>query len=129
MNSPCLVTALLRKRVAEHSASHTHFGYPALRKPRCRMVGEVGLEPTKASASGFTVRPLCHSGHSPKMDMRSLVPCARLLQPVMNFVLSFGMAPTRAHNRLGTGAGLIPNLCLICQLVNGHLPPLRGAAQ
>ena len=29
------------------------------------MVGEVGLEPTKALASGFTVRPLCHSGHSP----------------------------------------------------------------
>ena len=29
------------------------------------MVGEVGLEPTKASASGFTVRPLCRSGHSP----------------------------------------------------------------
>ena len=29
------------------------------------MVGEVGLEPTKAFASGFTVRPLCHSGHSP----------------------------------------------------------------
>jgi hypothetical protein len=32
---------------------------------RRRMVGEVGLEPTKAYASGFTVRPLCHSGHSP----------------------------------------------------------------
>jgi hypothetical protein len=32
---------------------------------RLRMVGEVGLEPTKASASGFTVRPLCRSGHSP----------------------------------------------------------------
>src|SRR5947209_1401505 len=30
------------------------------------MVGEVGLEPTKASASGFTVRPLCRSGHSPE---------------------------------------------------------------
>jgi hypothetical protein len=29
------------------------------------LVGEVGLEPTKASASGFTVRPLCRSGHSP----------------------------------------------------------------
>ena len=29
------------------------------------VVGEVGLEPTKAFASGFTVRPLCHSGHSP----------------------------------------------------------------
>ena len=29
------------------------------------LVGEVGLEPTKAFASGFTVRPLCHSGHSP----------------------------------------------------------------
>jgi hypothetical protein len=29
------------------------------------VVGEVGLEPTKASASGFTVRPLCRSGHSP----------------------------------------------------------------
>ncbi len=29
------------------------------------VVGEVGLEPTKAYASGFTVRPLCHSGHSP----------------------------------------------------------------
>ena len=29
-----------------------------------RMVVEVGLEPTKAFASGFTVRPLCHSGHS-----------------------------------------------------------------
>ena len=32
------------------------------------VVGEVGLEPTKASASGFTVRPLCHSGHSPARD-------------------------------------------------------------
>ena len=32
---------------------------------RRRVVGEVGLEPTKAYASGFTVRPLCHSGHSP----------------------------------------------------------------
>ena len=31
------------------------------------VVGEVGLEPTKAYASGFTVRPLCHSGHSPGM--------------------------------------------------------------
>ena len=30
-----------------------------------RVVGEVGLEPTKAYARGFTVRPLCHSGHSP----------------------------------------------------------------
>jgi hypothetical protein len=30
------------------------------------VVGEVGLEPTKAYASGFTVRPLCRSGHSPK---------------------------------------------------------------
>src|ERR1700688_2945853 len=29
------------------------------------MVGEVGLEPTKAKANGFTVRPLCRSGHSP----------------------------------------------------------------
>ena len=32
---------------------------------RRTVVGEVGLEPTKASASGFTVRPLCRSGHSP----------------------------------------------------------------
>src|SRR5262249_23748608 len=31
-----------------------------------RVVEEVGLEPTKADASGFTVRPLCHSGHSSK---------------------------------------------------------------
>ena len=31
-----------------------------------RVVGEAGLEPAKADASGFTVRPLCHSGHSPK---------------------------------------------------------------
>ena len=30
-----------------------------------RVVGEAGLEPAKAYASGFTVRPLCHSGHSP----------------------------------------------------------------
>src|ERR1700741_5559677 len=29
------------------------------------VVGEAGLEPAKAYASGFTVRPLCHSGHSP----------------------------------------------------------------
>src|SRR5262249_32132100 len=35
-----------------------------------RMEGEVGLEPTKAEASGFTVRPLCHSGHSPKPSHR-----------------------------------------------------------
>jgi hypothetical protein len=63
------------------------------------------------------------------MDMRSLMPCARLLQPVMNFVLSFGMAPTRAHNRLGTGAGLIPNLSLICQPVNGFPPLSCGAAE
>jgi hypothetical protein len=63
------------------------------------------------------------------MDVRFLVPCARLLQPVMNFVLSFGMAPARAHNRLGTGARLIPNLRLICQLVNGILPPSGGAAE
>src|SRR3974390_2534003 len=34
----------------------------ALRRP---LVGEVGLEPKKAAASGFTVRPLCRSGHSP----------------------------------------------------------------
>jgi hypothetical protein len=63
------------------------------------------------------------------MDMRQIMPCACLLQPVMNFVLSFGMAPARAHNRLGTGARLISNLRLICQLVNGHLPPSIGAAQ
>src|SRR6202008_4138864 len=30
-----------------------------------RVVGEVGLEPAKAYARGFTVPPLCHSGHSP----------------------------------------------------------------
>ena len=36
------------------------------RRPFVAMVvGEVGLEPTKAFASGFTVRPLCRSGHSP----------------------------------------------------------------
>src|SRR3990172_6583430 len=38
------------------------------------MVGEVGLEPTKALASGFTVRPLCHSGHSPPIPPRRLKP-------------------------------------------------------
>ena len=27
------------------------------------MVGQAGLEPAKAYASGVTVRPLCHSGH------------------------------------------------------------------
>ena len=27
------------------------------------IVGQAGLEPAKANASGFTVRPLCHSGH------------------------------------------------------------------
>src|SRR5215471_10648732 len=32
---------------------------------RSGVVGEVGLEPTTAYASGFTVRPLCRSGHSP----------------------------------------------------------------
>ena len=36
------------------------------------VVGEVGLEPTKASASGFTVRPLCRSGHSPILGNQSL---------------------------------------------------------
>src|SRR5687767_1360461 len=30
------------------------------------VVGEAGLEPAKAYASGFTVRPLCRSGHSPQ---------------------------------------------------------------
>ena len=39
-----------------------------------RVVGEVGLEPTKAYASGFTVRPLCRSGHSPARAFRA--PCA-----------------------------------------------------
>jgi hypothetical protein len=34
------------------------------------VVGEVGLEPTKASASGFTVRPLCRSGHSPVHELQ-----------------------------------------------------------
>lgn len=29
------------------------------------LVGPAGLEPAKASASGFTVRPLCRSGHRP----------------------------------------------------------------
>src|ERR1700722_15780195 len=38
---------------------------------RRRLVGEVGLEPTKAYASGFTVRPLCHSGHSPRAFRQS----------------------------------------------------------
>src|SRR3990167_415116 len=54
----------------------------ALERPRlprklvARMVGEVGLEPTKAYARGFTVPPLCHSGHSPKhaMEFRSRRP-------------------------------------------------------
>src|SRR6266700_7468337 len=39
---------------------------PAAAPQARRLVGEVGLEPTKASASGFTVRPLCRSGHSPE---------------------------------------------------------------
>src|SRR3954469_23071377 len=39
--------------------------YTRIAAPPTGLVGEVGLEPTKASASGFTVRPLCHSGHSP----------------------------------------------------------------
>lgn len=38
--------------------------------PDSWLVGEVGLEPTKASASGFTVRPLCRSGHSPALEPR-----------------------------------------------------------
>src|SRR5262245_6719200 len=41
-------------------------GLPAAAPRARRLVGEVGLEPTKASASGFTVRPLCRSGHSPE---------------------------------------------------------------
>src|SRR5262245_50502728 len=41
-------------------------GLPAAAPQARRPVGEVGLEPTKASASGFTVRPLCRSGHSPE---------------------------------------------------------------
>ena len=57
-------------------------GRPLLFKERrlpkllARMVGEVGLEPTKAYARGFTVPPLCHSGHSPKhaMEFRSRRP-------------------------------------------------------
>src|SRR5260221_5275136 len=39
-----------------------------------RVVGEVGLEPTKAYASGFTVRPLCRSGHSPKRAVEKARP-------------------------------------------------------
>lgn len=35
------------------------------------MVGEVGLEPTKADAKGFTVPPLCHSGHSPARGLKA----------------------------------------------------------
>jgi hypothetical protein len=130
MNSPSfLLVALLRQGFAGHPSLHRRYGLPPEAAQQRRVVGEVGLEPTKASASGFTVRPLCHSGHSPKMDMRRLVPSACLLQPVMNFVLSFGMAPARAHNRLGTGGGLIPNLGLICQPVNGFLPLSGGAAE
>ena len=130
MNSSSLLhVALLRQSIAGHPSPIDRYGLPPEAAERRRVVGEVGLEPTKASASGFTVRPLCHSGHSPKMDMRRLVPRACLLQPVMNLVLSFGMAPARAHNRLGTGGGLIPNLALICQLVNGFLPPSGVAAQ
>jgi hypothetical protein len=64
-----------------------------------------------------------------KMDMRPLVPCARLLQPVMNFVLSFGMAPARAHNRLGTGTGLMAKSHLICQHLKPFLPQPDGAAE
>jgi hypothetical protein len=44
------------------------FGSPAEAPKARRLVGEVGLEPTKASASGFTVRPLCRSGHSPAVS-------------------------------------------------------------
>src|ERR1700710_1774547 len=36
-----------------------------VRPNRLRVVGEAGLEPAKAYARGFTVPPLCHSGHSP----------------------------------------------------------------
>lgn len=35
------------------------------------VVGEVGLEPTKADAKGFTVPPLCHSGHSPARGLKA----------------------------------------------------------
>jgi hypothetical protein len=131
MNSPSSFRPIvpLRQGFVGHPLLHERYGLPPEAAQQRRMVGEVGLEPTKASASGFTVRPLCHSGHSPKMDMRRLAPSACLLQPVMNFVLSFGMAPARAHNRLGTGARLIPNFGLICQLVNGFLPPSGIAAQ
>jgi hypothetical protein len=45
---------------------------PLMGDVRSLMVGEVGLEPTKAYASGFTVRPLCHSGHSPSVSSRVL---------------------------------------------------------
>src|SRR5215475_11102236 len=45
-------------------------GLPAAAPQARRLVGEVGLEPTKASASGFTVRPLCRSGHSPDLEPR-----------------------------------------------------------
>lgn len=131
MNSPSFLrVALLRHRFAAHPVSQTRSRYPAKREARSRMVGEAGLEPAKAQASGFTVRPLCHSGHSPeKLDVRRLAPSACLLQPVMNFVLSFWMAPARAHNRLGTGGALNPNLRQFCQLVNGFLPSSRAAAQ
>jgi hypothetical protein len=56
------------------------------------------------------------------MDMRRRVPCACLIKPDMNFVLSFGMAPARAHNRLGTGTGLMAKSRLICQLLKPNFP-------
>ena len=31
-------------------------------------MGRAGLEPAKAPASGFTVRPLCRSGHRPMLS-------------------------------------------------------------
>src|SRR6516225_6878185 len=73
------------------------------------VVGEVGLDPTKASASGFTVRPLCRSGHSPIMGNQSLSKSWRASQ-----------------TEIATGRGAV--LCLLRSIPRQHrVNSLRGA--
>src|SRR6516225_8157354 len=73
------------------------------------MVGEVGLEPTKALASGFTVRPLCRSGHSPILGNQSLSKSSRASQTEI-------------------ATGIRPVLCLLRSIPRQHrVNSLRSA--
>src|ERR1700730_5006841 len=77
--------------------------YPPLQSPTAlrRVVGEVGLEPTKAYARGFTVPPLCRSGHSPSRT-----------------------EPVSGPDRIGSRPGRLG--ALRAPKANGKRPPIRG---